>query len=505
MLGGIRVPKIDFMRAVPESVGLSSENICEFVNRLNSAEIPLHSLLVIKDDRLVFEGYQKPYGPDGLHRMFSVTKSMVSLAIGCLADEGRLSLDDHIIDYFPEKLPENVHPYMRELTIRHMLTMRAVHSKTTYKLEGCTDWVGSFFTTQPSHYPGTFYIYDTSSTHVLAALVEKLSGKSLLDYLRERFLDDIGFSKEAYCLKDPMGVSMGGSGLMATPMDMARVMYLVMKGGEYGNVRYIPKEYLEQALGRWSDNYIFGQTFEEMQGYGYQFWRTTHDGYACFGMGGQLGICLPKKNMLIVTTADTQGRQGGVQIIYDTLWNTILREAADESGQGNDSRQGSAGTADTGSVDESHAYGSLVGNRDGWYELPQVFLKGVKRDELQRSVDGRIIRVPGNENGFKSFKLSFDGDGGCLTYENGTGEHCLRFGMGHNVETVFPEYGHRALVSAAWRNENTFLIYVQLIDEYVGKVFMSFSFAGAQVGIMFKKIEETYYKEFNLLTSGELQ
>ena len=113
---------------------------------------------------------------------------------------------------------------------------------------------------------------------MLAALVEKLSGKSLLGYLRERFLDDIGFSKEAYCLKDPMGVSMGGSGLMAAPMDMARVMYLVMKGGEYGKVRYIPKEYLEQALDRWSDNYIFGQTFEEMQGYGYQFWRTTHDG-----------------------------------------------------------------------------------------------------------------------------------------------------------------------------------------------------------------------------------
>lgn len=85
------------------------------------------------------------------------------------------------------------------------------------------------------------------------------------------------------------------------------------------------------------------------------------------------------------------------------------------------------------------------------------------------------------------------------------GVHCLQFGIGHNVETVFPDYGHRALVSAAWKNENTFLVYAQIIDEYVGKVFMSFSFAGAHVGTMLKKIEETYYKEFNLLTSGELQ
>lgn len=200
--------------------------------------------------------------------------------------------------------------------------------------------------------------------------------------------------------------------------------------------------------------------------------------------------------MLIVTTADTQGRQGGVQIIYDTLWNTILRGTPDVSRQGSSGNELAVRGCNSGSPGR---------NNDGWYELPQVFLKGVKQDELQRSVDGRTIKVPENENGFKSFKLSFEADGGCLTYENGTGVHCLQFGIGHNAETVFPDYGHRALVSAAWKNENTFLIYAQIIDEYVGKVFMSFSFAGAHVGIMLKKIEETYYKEFNLLTSGELQ
>lgn len=485
---------IDFARTEPEAAGLSKESILEFVSRLSGAEIPLHSLIVIKDDKLVFEGYQKPYGPEVLHRMFSVTKSMVSLAIGLLEQEGRLSLDDHIVDYFPEKLPENVHPYMRALTIRNMLTMRAVHNKTTYKLDGCVDWVGSFFTTPPSHYPGTFYIYDTSSTHVLAALVEKLSGKELLAYLRESLLDDIGFSEKAYCLKDPMGVSMGGSGLMAAPMDLARLMYLIMKGGVYRGRRYLPEEYLNLALSRWSDNYMFGQTFEEMQGYGYQFWRTTHDGYACFGMGGQLGICLPEKNMLIVTTADTQGRQGGVQIIYDTLWNTILQSV-------NESEPASGFQA----WSHSHTYSILDKNNEGWYELPQVFLKSVPCKTSEHQVDRRTIRVDENANGFKSFELSFEGDGGKLIYENSTGSHSLEFGIGHNVETVFPEYGHRALVSAAWRNENTFLIYAQIIDEYVGKVFMSFSFNGEHVGIMFKKIEETYYKEFNLLTSGELQ
>lgn len=477
---------MEFERTEPENVGLSKEKILDFAWRLHAAEIPLHSLIVIKDGKLVFEAYQKPYGPKELHRMFSVTKSMVSLAIGLLADEGKLSLDDHIIDYFPEKLPEQVHPYMKALTIRHMLTMRAVHNKTTYKLAGCTDWVGSFFTTEPTHYPGTFYIYDTSSTHVLAALVEKLAGKELIAYLREKFLDDIGFSDNAYCLKDPMGVSMGGSGLMALPMDLAKVMYLVMKGGVYNGRRYLPEEYLDLALTRWADNYAVGQTLEEMQGYGYQFWRTTHDGYACFGMGGQLGICIPDRDMLIVTTADTQGRQGGVQLIYDALWSTLL---SDDEGQCNA---------------ETCSY-SLTVQSEGWYELPQVYLKGVKQSALEAEVNGRIIRADDNESGFENFRLSFDGDEGCLIYENGTGEHCLRFGIGHNELTVFPEYGHRALVSGAWRNHNTFLIYAQIIDEYVGKVFMNFSFNDGHVGILLRKIEETYYKEFNLFTGGELQ
>ncbi len=475
---------IDFERTEPKHVGLSQDGILEFVNKINYADIPLHSLIVIKDGKLVFEGYQKPYAPNELHRMFSVTKSMVSLAIGLLDDEGLISLDDHIIDYFPEKLPENVHPYMKALTIRNMLTMRAVHNKTTYKLAGCTDWVGSFFTTKPTHYPGTFYIYDTSSTHVLAALVEKLTGMELLAYLREKFLDEIGFSKDAYCLKDPMGVSMGGSGLMAAPMDLAKVMYLVMNGGVYNGKSYLPKDYLELALTKWSDNYVVGQTLEEMQGYGYQFWRTTHDGYACFGMGGQLGICLPEKNTVIVTTADTQGRQGGVQLLYDALWSTILSDC----GAGRDAEEGT----------------NLTWQPDGWYELPQVYLKGVKQDALQDEVNGRGIGVDDNENGFKAFRLCFEGDGGRLFYENGTGEHCLEFGIGKNVLTTFPEYGHRALVSGAWKNDNTFLIYAQIIDEYVGKVFMNFSFNDGHVGILFRKIEETYYKEFNLFTSGKL-
>ena len=139
--------------------------------------------------------------------MFSITKSFVSMAIGCLAEESKLKLDDKIVDYFPEKQPESgTYKYTAMLTIRDMLKMKTCHTKTTYKNPGVTDWVGSFFTTKPTHVPGTVFSYDTSSTHVLGALVEKLSGMTILDYLRSKGLDELGFSKDAHILTDPQGM-----------------------------------------------------------------------------------------------------------------------------------------------------------------------------------------------------------------------------------------------------------------------------------------------------------
>ena len=118
------------------------------------------------------------------------------------------------------------------MTIKQMLTMTTCHSKTTYKqYDG--DWVESFFRVEPSNLPGAVFSYDTSSTHVLSALVERLSGRKLMEYLRERCFDKIGVSKEAYFLPDPYGVSQGGSGLNCTLRDMLAVAELVMNEGVY--------------------------------------------------------------------------------------------------------------------------------------------------------------------------------------------------------------------------------------------------------------------------------
>ena len=212
--------------------------------RMESLRLNMHGYQILYRGELIGEHYWESFHRDSLHRMYSITKSFTSLATGLLAAEGKLGLDDRICTYFPEKLPEGgAHPWCEEMTIRDLLTMRTCYESTTFKrYDG--DWVESFFRVTPDHVPGTVFNYDTSASHVLAALVEKLTGMDMLDYLRKKVLRRVGFSEEAYILKDPYGVSQGGSGLVSKLSDLAGIAMLCCRGGVLGGEQLIPADFL---------------------------------------------------------------------------------------------------------------------------------------------------------------------------------------------------------------------------------------------------------------------
>lgn len=293
--------------------------------------LPVHSFLIVRSGKIAVEYYCEPYTKHTLHRLYSVTKSFVSLAIGCLAEEGKLRLDDPITGYFPEYLTAPVPLWLKETTIRHTLQMASCHSVTTYKKDLSKNWVGSFFQVPPDHKPGTVFSYDTSSSHTLCALVEKLTGMELLDYLRSRFLNQIGFSQEAYIIKDPFGVSMGGTGLMAKPEDMARTGLLLLNGGRWEGRQLLPEWYVNQASSHQISSCVKAGTISQANGYGYQLWCLGERSFACWGKGGQWIICLPEYDMVCVTTADTEGILAGDQRIIDGLFNHILPALDQES------------------------------------------------------------------------------------------------------------------------------------------------------------------------------
>lgn len=472
-------------RAMCEDVGIPSTAVLNFMKRLEQYQIPMHSILLARHGKLVTEAYYAPYEADTLHRMFSISKSFTSIAIGLLAEEGQISLDDPIIKYFPDKLPEENHPWIAKMTIRDMLKMETCHTSTTYKLNMELDWVESFFVTEPTHEPGTVFSYDTSSSHTLSALVERLTGKPMLDYMREKFLDELSFSKEAYIVKDPFGVSMGGSGLMATPMDIMKFAMVVMNQGKHKGKQLLPEWYIKEATMHQTDTLMNGAILEESQGYGYMFWRTQQGGFACYGMGGQYAICLPEQDLICVTTADTQGIQGANQLIFNSLYEELLPSLYDKPLPANALAQ-----------DKLNACISQLAIKP---------LHGSCASPLAESLNGRTYSLETKPSGFDSLALEFAQEEGKLIFTDERGSHEIGFGLGKMVASKFPIYSLRCLSSGIWQNEDSLYIKSHIIDECVGSVHFKLVFRGDALTLYMKKIEETYFKEFAGFVSGNLE
>lgn len=322
-----------------EDYGIPREAVERLERLFEEQRIHIHGYMLLGGKNVLAEKYYEPYGEKELHRIYSITKTYVALAVGLLVRNGLVKLEDRICEYFPEKLPpEGAYPWVAEMTIEDMLRMRTCFASSTYKAyEGC-DWTESFFRTKPDHISGTVFNYDTSSSHVLGALVEKLTGMELIDYLRREAFDEIGFSKEAYTMKDPVGVSQGGSGMMCTLRDMASVAYLVSHYGEIDGKEIIPERFIRQAVSNLTPTDM-QPVIDEQGGYGYFIWmpRTrekkgdygSESGFVMYGMGGQLAVCFPRYDFCYLTIGDTIGNPAGMQILYDSFYHTVypyLRE-----------------------------------------------------------------------------------------------------------------------------------------------------------------------------------
>jgi CubicO group peptidase (beta-lactamase class C family) len=489
---------VNLKYATPSEIGINETWLMRFLSRLEQQCLPMHSCIIMRHGKICLEAYYNPYDESSLHRMFSVTKSLVALAIGALIDEGRLSLDDKIVDYFPEKQPVGgAFPYTAMMTIRDMLEMKTCHAKTTYKVPGVTDWVGSFFTTPPSHVPGTSFAYDTSSTHVLSALVEKLTGMTVLDYMRRICLSELGFSAQAHILTDPSGIGSGGSGLCATTRDLLILMMLVAGNGCVDGRQYISAEYVMDARRKHSDPYANQGTWEEMQGYGYQIWLTRHSGNVLFGMGGQLALYLPDEDIFMITTADTQGRQGGVQLIYDAFFEEIYDKLTGVP-----------------------TYATPTCSLSQFVSTRRIVAPlGDATSPFEKIVNRQTYICDKNSGGFVTVRLDIDEDRrhGSITFgREGKQDNVIEFSLpdtredsalpnsGLSETHKFPGYGYRYIADAAWRMENYLLIKVNIIDSEVGNLYIGLNYKDSFVTVVLRKVLEYKLDEYSGVFSAKL-
>jgi CubicO group peptidase (beta-lactamase class C family) len=490
-----------FEHAVPESVGLDSQHILDFLDELEKKHVPMHSFLLFSGESVLADGYYAPYTRDSLHRMFSISKSFTAIAIGILAGDGLLALSDPVIRYFPDKLPEHVHPWIAEMTIENLLMMRTCHASTTYK-NGSSDWVGSFFTTPPTHRAGTIFHYDTSAAHVLAALVERLSGMPLLDFLKER-LRPLALSQESYMLTDPEGVSMGGTGLVATTADLLKFGYLLLKNGNIDGKQLVPAEFLARATSCLTETAVTAPLPSEGCGYCYMIWKNERGGYVCYGMGGQLLMVFPEKQTIFVTTADTQGIAGGNQLIYDAFY----RHLYDNIKAAPAACSGSFGCHDNAAQQTlihrlaSLAIAPLSPYADGISWVQDTARLRRFSGSSYRIVDTSCNRsVPKRDvvSGFTYFSFIFTESGkGLIQFTLDQQDYTLSFGFGKMERGMFPVYDLAYTASGAWLDEHTLYVRFHIIDRYVGSVHMQFYFGENDITIFMKKVEESCFAEFN--------
>jgi len=479
---------LTFEKASPEETGIPSECIVRLIDRLQKRQIPMHSLLLMHCDKLIFEGYYAPLTADSLHRMFSISKSFTSIAIGLLVDEGSISLEDPIIKYFPEKLPAkgNIHPWIAQMTIKHMLMMRTCHASTTYKLDLSSDWVASFFTTPPTHPPGTIFHYDTSAAHTLCALVEKLTGQNILDYLKKK-LHILGFSKESYMIKDPFGVSMGGSGLVALPTDLMKFGYFIAHRGLVLGEQLLSPSYIDMAVSPLTANCVTAPLPSEAQGYGLQFWRNERNGFTCYGMGGQLIIFLPDYQLICVTTADTQSIQGGNQQIYNALYEELLpyiqKQALPHNKMAEKTLNETLSSLAVKPLTNTFTQDSPTRNTC----VPEFFY----------SINGKIFYVQNKSSDFQSFCVLLKENIGILSFTHKNTPYTILFGIGSMQTGSFPIYNLQYAASGAWLFDGTLLIKSHIIDAYVGTVQFQLSFQNDELIIFMTKKEESLFHEFN--------
>jgi CubicO group peptidase (beta-lactamase class C family) len=474
----------------PEEKHISSEWILNFNKRIQKKGISLHSATLFVEDSIVSEIYYSPFKKDELHRMFSIAKTVVALCICVLSDEGKLSLDDHIVDYFPEKLPKIVHPYLAQMTIKDMLMMRTCHAQTTYnKFDMGSDWVGSFFTTAPTHKPGTVFHYDTSAPHVLSALVEKLTKKDTWTFFKESF-KELEFSDASYMIKDGQGVSFGGSGLVATADDILKMGILLLNEGNVDGKQLISKEFVKAATSCLTPNAVAAPLPSESCGYGYYIWRTEKSGYVLYGMGGQLVIVCPKEKIILTTTADAQGYSGGNQIIYDAFYEEILEKYRNTL--------------------VNNGYEAKVANvqdsKDDIAELKR-FAENAKINTVLSTVQNaykpsselsRSYSLDENPNGFKALRISLYKDyGEMILTACDDSKHTVTFGYEINKEGILPLYDDRTFGSGAYIAKDTFYICLRVVDERLGSVHFELYFEEYEITVYMKKIEETSFKEFN--------
>jgi CubicO group peptidase (beta-lactamase class C family) len=318
-------------RSIPETEGVSSEGILQFILAVEQSKNEMHSFIFLRHGKVIAEGWWNPYKPDLKHALYSLSKTFTSTAIGFAVSENLLKLTDKVISFFPNDLPDTVSPYLAGLTIRDVLIMSDGQDPDPTRIIGTQskNWVRAFLKTPIVKKPGTAFLYNSMGTFMLSAIIQKVTGQRVINYLKPRLFDPLGIVGMDW-EENLLGVNTGGWGLRLKTEDIAKMGLLYLQKGMWNGTQIIPAAWIEEATTLKIIQHpeliqAKKDSSDWEQGYGYQIWRCRYQAYRGDGAFGQYMIVMPEQDAVIAIQSETPDMQDELNLVWKYLLPSIKK------------------------------------------------------------------------------------------------------------------------------------------------------------------------------------
>ena len=437
-------------RSAPERQGISPSAILAFVEAADTEIDAMHSFMLVRHGHVVAEGWWTPYDADTPHVLYSLSKSFTSTAVGLAVAEGKLSLDDEVLKMFPEDAPAEPSANLKAMRVRDLLRM-ATGNQTEASLwrrdapSGTREdpWTKKFLAHPVPFKPGTHFLYNSPGTYMLSAMVQKVTGESVLDYLRPRLFDPLGFESPAW-VASPEGISAGAWGLLARTEEIARFGQLYLQHGMWKGRQLVPAAWVEEATARQTSNGS-SPISDWDQGYGYQFWRSRHESYRGDGAFGQYCLVLPAQDAVVAITSGVRDMQRTMNLVWEKLLPAMKAETVPEDAAGR------------GQLEKKLAGLTL--------RVPA----GTPTGPLAKSVSRKWYEFPENDRGLQAVALDLAPASPALLVRTSAGETRTAIGLGswarsrdgfaNGLDRFLSVPAHpRVAASGAWTAPDTFTV-----------------------------------------------
>ncbi len=322
----------DLKRSTPEAEGVSSKAISEWVKSYQTEKHELHSIMVLRHGKVIAEAWSNPYAKNLKHTMYSVSKSWTSTAIGFLVDEGKLKVDDKVINFFPENQDIKTNKHLNDLRVKDLLMMAAGHSVEPIRgvVAFSDNWVRGFLSAKTDYEPGTHFLYNTLATYLLSAIVQKVSGEKTLDYLEQKLLKPLNIQQIDW-ETDPKGINVGGWGIRVKTEDMAKLGQFYLQKGKWHGKQLLSEKWISEATSKQIEQEPNARQSKKdssdwLQGYGYQFWRCRNGAFRADGAFGQYIVVFPEKDAVAIITSESMDLQDDL----NNIWAHLLPAFSDK-------------------------------------------------------------------------------------------------------------------------------------------------------------------------------